>query len=344
MSPHDLVIVGAGPAGLCAAAAARDQGWEALVLDRADRIGGIWHQVPPDLRCLSPRGHDVLPDGSLPRGPGPRATAAEVLDALERYSSRAAFDLRLGVGVARLGRSAGGGLRLETTAGPIETRRAIVASGEYGRPFLPPLPGRFSGLLQPARDVRIDEIRPGERVVVVGAGNTADDLVARLLEAGCDITVAARSLEVPPRRPPGRGIAALRWWASGIPVRFLPPRLRCRGTVPLLNHHIQRGAAAGRLRVVGPAAGYASGGLRTDDGEVVEADRIVLATGYRRELDFVEGSSLEAATGLPMHRRGLSPELPGLGFMGLPCMRTRRSGFLRGYVADARSVVARLGR
>ena len=45
---------------------------------------------------------------------------------------------------------------------------------------------------------------------------------------------------------------------------------------------------------------------------------------------------------MPGHDRGLSTEIPGLAFMGLPCMRSRRSGFLRGFAADANSIVGRL--
>ena len=87
--------------------------------------------------------------------------------------------------------------------------------------------------------------------------------------------------------------------------------------------------------------GLAAQGVQLPEGELAPADRIVWATGFRRDLDWLAGLGMDEH-GSPAHRGGLSTLLPGLAILGLPCMRTRRSSFLRGLSGDARAVVRKL--
>ncbi len=211
--PRDLVIVGAGPAGLCAAGAARARGWEPLIVERGQRTGGAWQHIRPDLRCLSDRNHDLLPDGSYPAGETLRATAADVLAWLDRYVDRQSFDLSFGVDANGLRRD-DGVIRLVTTAGEIATRRLLVATGEYSRPLVPDLPGSFGGPATHACTLDLDAIQPDEHVLLVGTGNSATDMLPRLLARRARVTVSVRSpLE---ERPEGLATgpkARLKWEA-----------------------------------------------------------------------------------------------------------------------------------
>jgi len=336
----DLVVVGAGPGGLCVAAAARKAGLEALVLERGTRAGGVWHQVEPDLRCLSPRHRDRLPDGSSPQGEGVRARADEVLSALDEFIAREKPDIRFGVRAEGLS-SREGGLELRTGSGPIHSTRVVLATGEFGRPKIPELAGNFAGPSQHTSKLKAAEIRDDEHVVIVGTGNSAVDLATRLLRRGVRLTISARSGIAPALPIAGEPLSTLRWWASALPTSALPASLRCSRTVPKVDNDLAEAAADGRLQLVGEAVALETNALVVSGGEKVEVDRIVWATGFRRDLAWVEGITLDE-DGVPRHDRGLSTEVPGLAFMGLPCMRNRRSGFLRGFATDARSIVGRL--
>jgi len=343
-TPTDCLVVGAGPAGLCAAAAARERGWEPVIVERSDRIGGVWGRVEPDLRCLSPRNRDRLPDASYPVGPGLRASAAEVHQALEDFAQRQDFDIRFGLAAQSLRRTTDDSeapLELVTDSGSFASRRLVLATGEFGRPRIPALPGAFDGPTTHSSRFRAIDASEGEHVVVVGAANSAVDLVGRLLRRGIEVTVSARSGLHKPRKLAAQPVATLLWWASGMPVRWLPASMHCDRVVPTVDNDIVQAAAEGRVRVVGEAISLTSSGLVVEGGNEVSADRIVFATGFLRDLDWVAGITLDE-DGVPPHDRGLSTEIPGLGFLGLACMRTRRSGFLRGFTDDARAVVGRL--
>jgi len=175
----------------------------------------------------------------------------------------------------------------------------------------------------------------------VGAANSAVDLVGRLVRQGTQVTVAARSGLYAPRKLARKPLSTLLWWASALPMNWLPPSMQCERVVPTVDDDIVRAAAEGTVRVVGEAIGLTASGLLVDDGVEVPADRIVFATGFLRDLHWATALTLDAE-GVPLHRQGLSTELPGVAFLGLPCMRTRRSGFLRGFTDDARAVIGRL--
>jgi putative flavoprotein involved in K+ transport len=189
--------------------------------------------------------------------------------------------------------------------------------------------------------VRASDIGDQERVVIVGSGNSAVDIAARLLAREMKLTLATRSEISPAVGLANEPISSLMWWLSALPTSWLPSALRCTSTVPKVDDDLQIAAADGRLRVVGEAVGLEEGALLVGRGERIPADRIIWATGFRRDLAWISALTLDD-NGVPRHRRGLSTELPGLAFMGLPCMRNRRSGFLRGHSADARNIIRRL--
>ena len=280
------------------------------------------------------------PRRQLPRGQGLRARADEVLDGIEQFAERNKFDIRFGVSAQALS-TAPEGLELQTSSGPIHSRRMVLATGEYGKPRIPALPGSFDGPSQHTSSVKAADIGDGEHVAIVGTGNSAVDLAARLLRRGVRLTICARSGIAAAQPIPGEPRSSLLWWASALPTSTLPSALRCSRTVPKVDDDLAIAAADGRLAVLGEAVGLANDALLVAGGERVEVDRIVWATGFLRDLHWVEGLSLDA-DGLPQHDRGLSTEIEGLAFMGLPCMRNRRSGFLRGFAADAHNIVARL--
>ena len=133
---------------------------------------------------------------------------------------------------------------------------------------------------------------------------------------------------------------------SGTPAWLLPPAARCVDVLPP-DDRLQTLVTSGAARLVGEATTFAPGGLlcRLGPGaegtppRLVEVDTVVVATGFRRDLDWLGDLVPRGPDGVPIQRAGLVPSAPGLALLGLPCMRTRRSGFLRGFDGDARSVV-----
>lgn len=296
--------------------------------------------MPADMRCLSPRQRDHMPDGTTPEGPGARPLVGEVLAAIEGYAERAKFEVRLGTS-ARALIVEKKQMTLKTSHGLIATRRLIVATGEYARPFELPLRGRFSGPIQHARTFEPWSVGADERVCVVGAGNSGAETCAALARRGIRVTLStSKSIGRPASDRTGL-LGELFWWASGLPNKVLLGG-GCTQLTPIVDPDLHAAVSDGRVTVVAGAAGLLPSGVLTTSGQEVACDRIVLATGYRRDTEWLDGVLTRDIRGVPLHREGISPEVQGVGFIGIACMRTRRSGFLRGMPGDARWVMKRL--
>ncbi|MBT9559642.1 MAG: NAD(P)-binding domain-containing protein [Myxococcales bacterium] len=345
------VIVGAGAAGLCAAFAAREAGLTPLLLEREPSALGAWAHMADTVRCLSPRQYDLMPDGDSPHGPGERATAAEVAELLTRFQRRHRFRIQRATLLERVERHAPRGFRLHTTAGVLTTERLVIATGEFGVPRWPDLAGSFSGPYEHFRTFHIRSVGRGERVAVIGAGNSGADVALQLLAARADVFLSAPR---PPERPapaPPPLVRGLLHRVAGLPIAHLPGRGGCTDSTPVVDPGLFDAVRAGRITLVPRATRLTNAGLVDGAGLEWAVDRVVACTGFHRETTFLRGLVPLDDAGRPDRdargpraRRdfdaGLVPMVPGLGFMGLPCMRTRQSGFLRGFAADGRAVIA----
>ncbi|MFD3808982.1 hypothetical protein ACFWSF_36285 [Streptomyces sp. NPDC058611] len=73
-----------------------------------------------------------------------------------------------------------------------------------------------------------------------------------------------------------------------------------------------------------------------------EVDAIVLATGYRPDLPYLEDLGVSGANGRPLHRDGFSVAHGRLAFVGLECQRSLSSNSLRGVGRHAERVARRM--
>ena len=338
--------MGAGFAGLSAAWHARQRGVDPLVLDAAEQPGGAWARMDPTMRCLSPRSLDRLPNGMFPQGDSPVASAAEVLDIVRLFAARLGPRARYGARVRSV-EGRGEVLALRVGQEVLETRALIAATGIAGAPRGLSLPDieDFNGLLVPALGLhhRLDEIGP--RVLVVGAGNSGHDAVRLLVGTGRQVTLASATPLRSQGAYPGGVEGRVRWALSALPVRLLPSSLHCGEVLPVDNL-LEEAVRDGRIRLVGAVRSVWDDGAHCapapgDEGPdvFVHADTVVVATGYRRDLGWLGGLVRRDDRGAPMHEGGVISRTPGIGLLGLDCMRTRRSGFLRGMSDDARAVV-----
>jgi putative flavoprotein involved in K+ transport len=339
---EELVIVGAGAAGLCAGWYGAKAGLNPLILEQDDAIGGAWRHMPDDLTCLSPARFDLLPNGACPKGNEIYAKAPDVLDALRSLHTQLEPNLALNTRVESITHS-DSGLELHTNTGTIQSARLIVASGIYGRPFIPELPGSFGGRSIHSRQLDSKKIQDNERVLLVGSGNSAAEALERLLNKDIAVTVSARNPIPAPHPVHYKGVVGrMRYWASGLPIRWLPARGGCRDHTPVIRPVLYQACRNGRVELVDEVTALFEEGAITATGKKVYADTILWATGFHRDIAWLGSEVSRDSNGIPNHKEGVSVDDPRVGFLGLPCQRTRRSGFLRGFADDAKSVVVAL--
>ncbi|MFI6578873.1 flavin-containing monooxygenase [Nocardiopsis sp. NPDC050513] len=338
-----LVIVGAGQAGLAAAHAANRRRVRPLVLEAADRPGGSWPHYYDSLTLFSPARFAALPGRPMP-GDGNRYPSRDDVAAyLSDYASRLDADLRCGHRVTGVG-TEDGAFTLTTADGSrVRTDAVVAATGSFGRPHRPDLPGltEFGGAVPHSAEYRAPEAFAGQRVVVVGGGNSGVQIATELARVA-RVSLATRSpVAWVPQRPLGRDV---HWWAtrSGLDTAPLGHLWRGRATPVLDDGRHQSAFATGNPDQRAMFARLHATGVEWSDGTTEEVDTVLLATGYRPDLGFLHGTGALDGDGRPRHRAGVSTTVPGLGYVGLEFQRTFGSATLRGVGRDARHVLRRL--
>jgi putative flavoprotein involved in K+ transport len=338
-----LIVVGAGQAGLATAHEAARRGVRPLVLEAADQPGGAWPHHYDSLTLFSPARFSALPGRPMP-GDGDRYPRRdEVVAYLRAYARDLDVDLRLGHRVTGVDRD-GDGLTVTTADGTrFRTPALVAATGGFSRPHRPALPGMdtFTGTVLHSSEYRTPTPFADRRVVVVGGGNSAVQIAAELA-ATARVTLTSRA----PIAWVGQELLGrdLHWWfiRSGLdtaPIR----RFWERGPVLVLDDGRYRAAFASGSPDRRPMFTWLTErGVEWADGTKEDVDALVLATGFRPALEYLEGTGALDGDGRPLQSRGVSASVPGLGFVGLEFQRSFSSATLRGVGRDARHVLRRI--
>ncbi|MFB7614334.1 NAD(P)-binding domain-containing protein [Kitasatospora sp. NPDC056181] len=308
----DVLVVGAGQAGLSAAYHLRRRGFAPhradadggfVVLDADDAPGGAWAHRSPSLRMATVHGFHDLPDFELPE-PDPDAPAREVVPGyFAAYEAKHALPVVRPVHVRAVRSESdrpGSRLLVETDAGTWSTRALINATGTWTRPFLPHYPGHFAGRQLHYAEYRGPEEFAGRRVLVVGGGASAIQVLSEVAAVGETVWVT--------RTPPvyhdgpftpeyGREVVAKveERVRQGLPVRSvvsvtgLGPSVAYRRAEELGALH--RRPMFDRLTEHGVAWGEGPG------SEELPVDAIVWATGFRPEVGHLAPLGLRSPGG-----------------------------------------------
>lgn len=210
----DVVIVGAGPAGLGAAAALTGSPLRWCVVER---------EAPLSTLSAFPRGKMLYwpaaaPEGAPPWQDGPREG---VVEAWLAHQPPASLPLRCPATLTRLHRADGlFSLELDTPAGPValRARQVVLALGKRGQPVSLAVPGAA----HPAVRRVLDDATAfaGQDVIVVGGGDSAAEDAAQLAAAGARVTLVHRGADLPRVKPANRAALAAAAAAGTVALRL----------------------------------------------------------------------------------------------------------------------------
>lgn len=288
----DVAVIGAGQAGLSSAYFLRRAGLrpdsDFVIFDHAPRPGGAWQFRWPSLTFETVHGIYQLPGFELDE----QDPSTSVADAVPMYFAEyeRILDLRVRrpVHVKAVSDTPEGRLRIETDAGEWSVRALINGTGTWDRPFWPRYPGHelFSGRQLHTADYRGPDEFAGQRVVVVGGGASAIQLLTEIAQVAADTVWVTR-------RPPeftdkpfdaewGRAVEAR---VADRVRRGLPPESVVKATGSPLTPEIEEGIASGVLDRQPMFDRITPDGVAWDDGRHEPADAIVWCTGFRAALD-----------------------------------------------------------
>lgn len=332
--PEDVLVIGAGPAGIASAYYLEKAKISYKVVDQAAVIASTWANLYPSLRLNTTRFFSHLPDRRFPLSYGLFPTGKQYHRYLVKYAQAHGFNIHLGVTV-RHACQEGDGWRVFTSEGSDWYRAVIAATGRFSRPCWPTIPGMdsFQGELIHAHDYHGPEPFTGKRVIVVGNGPSGVDISTELGRyAARPVLLSQRTgVVLRPRYPWGLPKHAWIMIAERLPGFVARPLLE--KVSELKFEHLDRlgiktpvteaetsaaGATrgrelidavkAGRVRSVDGPARFEGHTVILKGGSRHEVDAVILATGYLPALfEYLDVDGETNASGWPL-RVGESPD------------------------------------
>ncbi|MFC8303555.1 FAD-dependent oxidoreductase [Specibacter sp. NPDC057265] len=312
----DVVVIGAGQAGLSAAYYLARQGLtpeiDFVVLDANPAPGGAWLHRWSSLTLGAAHAVHDLPGMKLPPSDPGEPASAVVGRYYGDYEKTFNLPVHRPVKVrqvhagnispddAATSSPALAPLVVETGQGEFVTRLVINATGTWDKPHWPHYPGveQFTGRQVHTHDFRSVEDFAGQRVLVVGGGTSAVQFLLQLAHAGVETAWATRR---PPEFTPrafdpdwGRDVEAR---VNARTAAGLPP-LSVVGVTGLpLTEQYMAGISAGTLVSRGPLKRLGAAGAEFADGTGFAADAVLWATGFRASMDHLRPLKLREPGG-----------------------------------------------
>ena len=341
MTTIDVLIIGAGQAGLALGYHLRHTPLRFQLVERNQRIGESWRRRYDALELFTPRAYSALPGMALTGDPEGYADKDEVAAYLAAYARHFDLPVLLGTGIQALARH-NGGFRATTDDGTrIEARTVVLATGAFQTPAIPRLAAGFSAdVRQFSADTykNAAQLPPGT-TLVVGDGATGRDIAHDVQGTGSHSVLLAtgRRRRTLPERILGKSTW---WWLDKLGLVRVSGDTALGRAIKKADAFPSRGKTLKRLERQGvrvmPRVVAAQGtGVTFANGATAEVAAVIWATGYRDNSAWVAIPEVKDEHGTFVQRHGLSP-VPNLYFIGHSWQRSRGSALFLGVGADAR--------
>ncbi|WP_394215233.1 flavin-containing monooxygenase [Brachybacterium vulturis] len=352
LAPPTVTVLGSGPAGLSSAAHLQHRGARVTVLEKGGAVAQAWASRYRGLRFNTSRTTSALLGHPFPRSFGRFPTRDQYVRYLRDFCREQEIEVRTGCTATRID-PAEEGWSVTTSAGPVLSEHVVVATGPFNAPVWPEwaVGSPFRGQIVHAAHYQDPAPFVGRHVLVVGAGSTGMEIAHEAAVAGAaEVTLSVRT---PPtlllrefrgmagdvgaplmlHLPAAIADAALRSLSAAmvgdlapyglpVPTEGAMTSLRRRGAgIAVVDPEVIEAIREERIRVRPAVVELGEHSARLSDGSDIEADSIVVATGYSSGLAPLIGHlGVLDIRGLPRDGRGheLLPGLRCLGYVARP--------------------------
>ena len=374
----DVVIVGAGPAGLAVAATLSRVGFKTLIIEAQSELAANWRTRYDNLTLNTMRSFSALPGLKIPKKYGRYPSRDNFIAYLEQYARFHSLNIEYEFPVERIERDEKKKhWEISSNKNSVQSKYLVVATGYDASPFLPSwaVDNNFVGNLIHASKFKNANAYKDREVLVVGAGNSGVDIAGLLAKAGANVTLSMRtSPNIFPRDwgflplqpaailagifPPPIGDAVgrlIQYFVFGnLSVYGIPPSpegiqstYKHRLIGPAVDDGFIAALKTGRARVCAAVESLDFDEATLIDGSKIRPHVIICATGYSRGLEgLVSQLGVLGTNGAPSVLPGQEKfDHTGIYFIGF---RGSPSGQIRLMPQDAkfiaRSIMAEEGK
>lgn len=347
---EEVVIIGAGLAGLTAAQCLADAGITARILEREAVVGQSWRRRHPQLTLNTHRDLSTMPGLRYPPGTPAFPKKDFVAAHLQDFVSKHRLAVEYGVDVLHITQATGLFQITTSNGGHIKAKHVVIATGKDKVASLPSWAGltTFTGQILHSADLGQTARYAGKRVLVIGGGNSGFDVLnhlSRVKTAGLWMSVRGGSSVLPKRlfgfsvHRLSPAMARLPTWIADRMIA-LTQRIAFGNLASLGMPNPVKGAAtrlvrdqiaiavddgavaalkSGRAAIVPEVEEFRMADVIVKGGKVLSPDIVIVATGYSSQfrtllpdLDVLDSDGRIRPSG----KEPLSA-LPGLWFIGM---------------------------
>lgn len=288
---YDLIIIGGGPIGLNCGIEAEKAGLNYLILEKGVLVNSIYN-FPTNMTFFSTSG--LLEIGEVPFiAHGDKPTRREALEYFRRVQESWKLKVKQYTTVTKMSQT-NGSYQIESNKGSFKTTSVIIATGFYDTPRLLGIPGENL----PKVKHFYDDPHPyiSQKVLVIGAANSACDVALETFYKGAEVTMAIREGEIYPK---------VKYWIR-----------------PNIENRIKEGAIKAYFNTSVVEIKENEVLLNTPDGRLsIENDFVLAMTGYLPNYALFESLGIEVSDDefkIPVHNpETLETNLPNVYVAGV---------------------------
>ena len=362
----DTIIIGAGPAGLAVGACLKQANHSAIILEQDNAVGPVWRRHYDRLHLHTDKKNSELPFAPFPKEYPRYLSRDQLVDYLEAYAKKFELNILFNQQVTSA-RRINDSWEIQTNNAQYHASQLVIATGYAREPYIPDWNGKdgFKGKIIHSSEYKNGSEFKGQRVLVIGFGNSGGEIAIDLYEHGARAGIAVRNaVNVIPKELAGIPILSIGivqnlmpvWLADAInaPIlravigditqyglRKLPygPATQIRNDkhIPLIDIGTMKLIRAGHIDVYSGVENFAGNRIKFTDGKEADFDSIILATGYQPRVNsFLQEQSVYDENGTPIST-GREAGVTGLYFCGYYVSPT---GMLREIAMEARQISA----
>ncbi|WP_050182490.1 flavin-containing monooxygenase [Domibacillus robiginosus] len=337
---YDMVIIGAGQAGLAMGYYLKKLNQSFILLDRNQAVGDEWRKRYDSLLLFTPRIYSSLPGFPLEGNPHGFPSKDELALYLKRYAERFELPLQMQTEVKNV-RKEQDHFLVQTEGGSYEAKNIIIASGPFQTPFIP----KF------ARDLSPDILQlhssqyknPGDlidgNVLIVGGGNSGAQIAVELSDTRETYLSVSQKMKFLPLKIGNKSIF---WWFDKAGIlkasrhSWIGKKIQAGGD-PIFGSELKGALARGTVIQKNRAVGGENTTIHFQDQTTLDVHNIIWSTGFVLDYGWLNVKGTLNYEGRPIHQRGVT-QIDGLYFLGLPWQYRRGSALLQGVGKDAKFI------
>ncbi len=339
----DVIVIGAGQAGLSMSYYLKQENIRHIVVDAHDQVGDSWRKRYDSLVLFTPRSYSSLPQLDLEGNPVEYPSKDDVANYLSIYAEKFDLPIKMNTEVISIKEQSNQKIVI-TSQATYHAKIVVVATGPFQTPFVPKMAKNLDSNVYQVHSSKYknpSELNRGT-TLIVGAGNSGLQIATEIAKHKKVYVSEGRKRKVLPKKILNKSIF---WWFEKLKISDVSNDSKIgqliRNNDPIIGKEHRKYVKSGQIIQKKRLDKIQGNNVIFENKESLEIDNVIWCTGFCFDYSWINISGVVSNSGQPKHKRGISP-VKGLYFLGLSWQHTRGSALLLGVSKDAKYLIDKI--